>query len=156
MQNESIPFISNGLDSIKIGIADVGAPLFNDVIQIHATEQNDKTRLLVSRDKSDVIEVCRQDGQLMQAEINEVFQSDLGVLENRRKKVFEDPISKLFFMNVAESNNKKIWIATGSGLNVPNIELLQIFASVVGENTRNKQKRNALETKRSIGSLSIN
>ena len=88
MQNESIPFISNGLDRIKIGIADVGAPLFNDVIQIHATEQNDKTRLMVSRDKSDVIEVCRQDGQLMQAEINEVFQSDLRVLENRRKKVF--------------------------------------------------------------------
>ena len=156
MQNESIPFISNGLDRIKIGIADVGAPLFNDVIQIHATEQNDKTRLLVSRDKSDVIEVCRQDGQLMQAEINEVFQSDLGVLENRRKKVFEDPISKLFFMNIASSEYSNFWVATATGLLIPNIELLQTFAAVIGENARNKQNKQALDLKRSLGSISKN
>ena len=156
MKNESLPFLSSSLDRVQPGCVDIGAPLLNNVIQIHASEQDGKARLVVSRDTNDVIEVFRQDEQLMQAEINEVFQSNLGVLENRRKKVFEDPISILFFMNVAESNNKKIWIATGSGLNVPNIELLQIFASVVGENTRNKQKRNALETKRSIGSLSIN
>jgi hypothetical protein len=156
MRNESSTFISSDLDRIEIGSIDIGAPLLNNIIQIHASEQDGKTKLRVDRKTPDIIELYRQDDRLIQAEVVEIHPLDLKSVTAIRNKIFEEPISKLFFMNVAESNNKKIWVATGAGLNVPNIELLQIFASVVGENTRNKQKRNALETKRSIGSLSIN
>jgi hypothetical protein len=39
---------------------------------------------------------------------------------------------------------------------IPNIELLQTFAAVIGENARNKQNKQALDLKRSLGSISKN
>jgi|GEM_PF-724795 len=155
MQNESVPFLSNALDRVKQGTVDIGAPLLNDVIQIHASDQDGKTRLQVSRDRRDVIEVFRQDKQLMQGEIVQVMQSDAGLLLCERKKIFEAPIGGLFFMVVASKNNKNVWVATALGLEIPNIESLQTFATVIGENSRNKQNRQALEAKRAMGSVSV-
>ena len=156
MRNESIPFISSGSDRIKIGSVNIGAPLLNNIIQIHASEQDGKTRLQIERKTPDLIELYRQDEKLIQAEVVETIPIDSQSVNIVRNKIFDEPIFKLFFMNVAESSNKNIWVATGAGLNVSNIELLQLFASVVGENAQNKQKRNDLEMKRSIGSISIN
>ena len=155
MQNESAPFLSNALDRVKQGAVDIGAPLLNDVIQIHASVQDGKTRLQVSRDRCDVIEIFRQDEQSMQAEIVQVMQSDLGFLLCERKKIFVSPIGRLFFMVVALKNNKNVWVATAPGLEIPDIESLQTFATVIGENSRNKQNRQALAAKRAMGSLSV-
>ncbi len=65
MKNESLPFLSSSLDRVQPGCVDIGAPLLNNVIQIHASEQDGKARLVVSRDTNDVIEVFRQDEQLL-------------------------------------------------------------------------------------------
>jgi len=155
MQNESLPFQSCALDRIKQGAVDIGAPLLSDVIQIHASDQDGKTRIQVSRDRNNIIELFRQDELLMQAEIVEVVQSESGLLCSNRKTVFKTPIARLFFMNVATKNNKNVWVATAPGLEIPDIESLQTFATVIGENSRNKQNRQALEAKRAMGSLSV-
>ena len=59
-------------------------------------------------------------------------------------------------MNVASSEYSNFWVATAPGLLIPNIELLQTFAAVIGENARNKQNKQALDLKRSLGSISKN
>jgi len=155
MKNESLPFLSSSLDRVRPGCVDIGAPLLNNVIQIHAYEQDGKTRLVVSRDTNDVIEVYRQDEQLLQVEISELLLIKQEQLIRERKNIFLEPLSRLFFMNVAIENNKNIWVATAQGLEVPNMESLQTFATVIGENSRNKQNRQALAAKRAMGSMSV-
>jgi hypothetical protein len=155
MKNESLPFLSCSLDRVQPGCVDIGAPLLNDVIQIHASDQDGKTRLQVSRGRYDVIEVYRQDEHLMEAEIVHIMQSDAGLLLCERKKIFKAPIARLFFMNIATKNNKNVWVATAPGLEIPDIESLQTFATVIGENSRNKQNWQALAAKRAMGSVSV-
>lgn len=155
MKNESLPFLSSSLDRVQPGCVDIGAPLLNNVIQIHASEQDGKTRLVVSRDTNDVIEVYRQDEQLLQVEIVELLQPEQGQLMSARKNIFIEPLARLFFMNVSTEHSKSIWVATAPRLEIPHLAALQAFAAVVGENSRNKQNRIAFAQKRALGHLSV-
>jgi hypothetical protein len=148
-RNESAPFYSSALDSMGLGLVDIGAPLENNIIQIDIDEWSDSTRLLIRKVDSDLIEIERNDDQPLQAEIVVKLTEEPGTVVVAREKVLARPVEKLFFMSES-TDAGKVWIATGDGLYVPHILRLQRLANIIGQRSKNEQTRKILEAKKLV------
>lgn len=91
-------FNSPGLDEMRRGSISIGVPLFNDVIQIQASEQGGKARLHVEKTRSGV-EMVREDGHPIQV----VFREYIDTSEHPWTIVddlpaFKEPATELRFL----------------------------------------------------------